>query len=132
MKYEKLINNFGIEIQKLIIIYIQKEQNDNSRQNLIKNICLFLNKNNDLISNKEISNFIINLVKINTKDNELLNENFIENFNEELKQNILDTIKSKPEINEIGDDKKEKNKEEKKEESDNVGEDDEDFDEVEG
>ena len=75
---------------------------------------------------------IINLVKINEKDNKLLDDNFIESFNEELKKNIQDIIKAKPANNETGDDKKEENKEEKKEDADNGGDEDEDFDEVEG
>ena len=66
--------NFGQEIQKIIILYIQNEKNDNLRQNIIKLIIKYLNENKECMPIKNACTFILGIIKINGSDNDLIND----------------------------------------------------------
>ncbi len=135
-------NKFNQEIQKLVILYIKNEKNDELRQNVIKHLIKYLNSNKEIMQIKDACTFVLGVSKINSKDNNLINEEEVQNsLNEEFKKQINDMLNVN--VNKNNDNNKEnennkKNEEEKKEESDNKKDnneddvDDEDFDEVEG
>ena len=128
--------NFNQEIQKLIIIYIQNEKNDELRQNIIKHIIKFLNNNKECMGVKEACTFVLGISKINSKDNNLINDEDVKNsFNEEFKKQINDMlIVNNKKEDENNNNNKVDNKEENENKKDNNEDDidDEDFDEVEG
>ena len=130
---QKNDNFFSLESQKLIILCIQNEKNDDSRHNLIKSIIKYLNKNTILI--KEGCKFILGLIKINSADNNLINEEEIKNlFNEEFKKELNELLETNTNnnINKNNEEKEKENNENKKEENNEDEDIDEDFDEVEG
>ena len=122
--------NFSQEIQKLILLYIKNEKNNDLRKSIIKAIIKYLNENKDLIPIKDACNFVLGMVKINSDDNNLINEEEIKNlFNEEFKKQINELTQVKE--NNINDNEENKDKNESKENNEEDGDDD-DFDEVEG
>ena len=127
-------NIFSLENQKLIILYVQNEKNDDQRKNIIKSIIKYLNKENKPI--KEGCNFILGLIKINNSDNNLINEEEIKNlFNDEFKKQLnelSDTFNNNNNNSQNNGEQNKENNESKKEENNEDEENDEDFDEVEG
>ena len=122
-------NKFGQEIQKLILLYIQNEKNDNLRQKIIKHIKKYLNENKNIMSVKDTCTFVLGITKINSLDNNLINDEEVKKtFNEEFNK----------QINEILDANKNKESEQKNEEQENKKDenqedvDEDEFDEVEG
>ena len=129
--------NFGPDIQKLIILYIQNEKNDNLRQNIIKYVIKYLNNNKSNMSIKDTCTFILGIIKINNADNNLINDEEVKNsFNEELKKQLNEIIEAnnnKINNNNSNQTKEEENKKKNENEQNNDDDiDDEDFDEVEG
>ena len=126
---EKNINNFGQEIQKLIILYIQNEKNEKLRQNVIKYIIKYLNNNKEIMPIKNACTFVLGISKINNNDNKLINDEDVKNlYNEEFKNQINELIGNNSKETKNEENKNENSKENGNEED---GE-DEDFDEVEG
>jgi len=119
---------FTQEIQKLILLYIQNEKNNDLRKNIIKDIIKYLNDNKEIMSIKDACTFVLGVVKINKEDNNLINEEEVKNFfNEEFKNQINELTKANESTIESGG----KNIEAKEENKEN-DEDEDDFDEVEG
>jgi hypothetical protein len=125
-------NKFGFsqEIQKLILLYIQNEKKNDSRKNIIKSFIKYLNDNKDIMPIKDACTLILGIIKINSDDNNLINEDEIQNLlNEDFKNQIN-------ELNKAKDNKENKNENNtEKTENNNGGEgdgDDDEFDEVEG
>ena len=117
--------SFSQEIQKIILLYIQNEKNNDLRKNIIKSLIKYLNENKDIMTIKDACNFILGIVKINKDDMNLINEEEIKNLlNEEFK-NQIDEI-TKPTEN----DQSSKNSEVKEDNKANEN-DDEHFNEVE-
>ena len=125
-------NNIGFsqDIQKIIIIYIQNEKNDNLRQNIIKNTIKYLNVNKEAMEIKDSCKFILGIIKINNNDNNLINDEEIKNIlNDEFKKELNEMIGINENKNTI--EEKKNNENQKEEKNEDEGE-DEDFDEVEG
>ena len=125
-------NNIGFsqDIQKIIIIYIQNEKNDNLRQNIIKNTIKYLNVNKEAMEIKDSCKFILGIIKINNNDNNLINDEEIKNLlNDEFKKELNEMIGINENKNTI--EEKKNNENQKEEKNEDEGE-DEDFDEVEG
>ena len=119
---------FSQELQKLILIYIQNEQNNEQRKNMIKDVIKYLNTNNNLMPIKDASNFILGIVRINKDDANLINDEEIKKlFNEDIKKQINESLN----INETQQ-KENENEENKDDNKEDEGEDDDGFDEVEG
>ena len=119
---------FTQEIQKLILLYIQNEKNNDLRKNIIKGIIKYLNDNKEIMPIKDACTFVLGVVKINKEDNNLINEEEVKNFfNEEFKNQINELTKANESSIESGG----KNIEAKEENKEN-DEDEDDFDEVEG
>jgi hypothetical protein len=122
--------SFSQEIQKLILLYIQNEKRNDSRKNIIKSLIKYLNENKDIMPIKDACTFILGIIKINSDDNNLINEDEVQKIlNEEFKNQINELTKvnsNKESSNETNTEKTENNNE-------NEGEgDDDEFDEVEG
>ena len=116
---------FSQDIQKIILLYIQNEKNDDVRKSLIKSLIKYLNDNKDLMAIKEACNFVLGVIKLNKDDINLINDEEIKNlFNEEFKNQINELTK-------VSENNTNEKKEDKKEENNNEGDED-DFDEVEG
>ena len=125
-------NNIGFsqDIQKIIIIYIQNEKNDNLRQNIIKNTIKYLNVNKEAMEIKDSCKFILGIIKINNNDNNLINDEEIKNLlNDEFKKELNEMIGINE--NKNTNEEKKNNENQKEEKNEDEGE-DEDFDEVEG
>ena len=123
--------NFSQEIQKLILLYIQNEKRNDSRKNIIKNIIKYLNDNKDIMPIKDACTFILGITKINSDDNNLINEEDVKNsFNEEFKNQINELTKVNDNKENTNENKTENT--ENKNENQDDGDDDDDFDEVEG
>jgi hypothetical protein len=107
-------NIFVQDIQKLIILYVQNEKNVQLRQNLIKNLIVYINNNIEI---KDSISFVLGIIKINSEDSKLLEEESVQkSMNEEFKNKLKELTQEKE--NKI---------EEKK---DNEDEADDDFDEI--
>ena len=116
---------FSPEIQKLILLYIQNEKNNEQRKNMIKSIIKYLNENKDIMTIKDAGNFILGIVKINSDDANLIKEEEVKSlFNEDIKKHIDQLLN----VNESNQKENEENKENNNEDDG----DDEGFDEVEG
>ena len=125
-------NNFGQEIQKLIILYIQNEKNENPRQNIIKLIIKYLNENKDCMPIKNACTFVLGIVKINGNDNNLINDEEVKKlYNEEFKKELNEINASNNKDNK-NEEKKDENEQKKEEQNNEEVGDEDDFDEVEG
>ena len=112
-------------MQKIILLYIQNEKNNELRKAIIKSIIKYLNENKDIMAIKDACNFILGIVKINKEDTNLINDEEIKNLLKEEFKNQIDEI-TKPTEN----DQSSKNSQVKEDNKDNE-DDDEDFNEVE-
>ena len=117
---------FSQDLQKLILLYIQNEKDNEQRKKMIKSVIKYLNENKDIMAVKDSCNFILGIVKINNDDVNLIKEEEVKNlFNEEIKKQLDELLN-------IKNNEKKEEEQNKENNENNEEDDDEGFDEVDG